>query len=244
MRTTSCLSLALCTAALLSGGATAQREEGGERTQDHAAERTREAAREHTQDAEHTRGTHEGKELGPAEARRAAEQKAKEHAGDARKGAAPNHRVIAAEIASAETHHRGRMAKLKRLKVLAEKAKQDGRVKEINDLQHTELRHHEQVLAKLRSKLGREGQAAADRATGHGREAKEKDPAGRRKALEQWEKTHPGRGHGVETHGRATRGAKDARGRAEEAARGHTKEAKDAVRKQTDKKEKREGRDG
>ncbi len=227
MRTSIHCALALCAAALLSGDTAAQR--GETHDQDAAAEVTR-AARQAEEHATAERGAAE-EHAAAAERGVAAKREDAAHAAKARQAAAAEHRSLASEVALAETAHRGRLAKIKRLRTLAEKSGDKARLKELDDLQRKATAHHEDQLKKLRSRLGRAGLTAMDRALDKGRKASAKTPAERRKALEAWAKENPGRSHGVakRAHGKARGAADKAMHDADKALRGH--KPSDAERK-------------
>jgi len=187
--------IALCAAAMLSGNVVAQRAEA--RDQDVSAE----ASRVGRQAEEHAAAAERGV---------AAKREDAAHAAEGRKAAAAEHRALASEVAMAETAHRGRLAKIKRLRALAEKSGDKARLKELDTLQGKATSHHEGQLKKLRGRLGKDAHGAMDRALDKGRKASAKTPAERRKALEAWAKANPGRSHGVakRAHGKA-RGAAD-----------------------------------
>jgi hypothetical protein len=197
--------LVLCSSALLASGLTAQRAESTERASEATPSRTqREQATREEQKARESAG-HQAEQTRESAAREA--KQARENAAGAAHGAATaaEQRAMAAEVAQLETTHRARMAKLKRLKQLAEQSNEAARVKEIDKLQHMELAAHKRKVAMMSSRLDPHGRAAMERAMGHGRESKAQTPAERRKALEAWKKSHPGRSHGVVRHGNTTR---------------------------------------
>lgn len=204
------LVLVLFTSAVLCGVASAQR--GEEQTAPTRAEREQAAkqkehaegrGQEHAGAAESKRG--EAANRGEAAQRDAAKRGEAAHRDAAARIPAAEQRALAAEIAHQETTHRGRMAKLKRLKDLAQKAHQADRVKAVDELQHKELQNHKRKMAMLSAKLAPDGKAAVERAVERGREVQAHTPAERRAALQKWKKEHPGRSHGVETRGDAAK---------------------------------------
>jgi len=219
MRTSIHCALALCAAALLSGDAAAQR--GETRGQDATAEASRaagqveeRAAAERGAAAEHAVAAERGV---------AAKREDAAHTAAARQAEAAKHRTLASEVSLAETAHRGRMAKIKRLRTLAEKSGNATRLKELDDLQRQATTHHEGQLKKLRGRLGKGGHGAMDRALNKGRKASAKTAAERRHALEAWAKANPGRSHGVakRAHGKARGAADKAMHDADKALRGN-----------------------
>ncbi|MFT7465576.1 MAG: hypothetical protein ACI9EF_003945 [Pseudohongiellaceae bacterium] len=222
MRTATRCALALCAAALLSGDLSAQTAES--RTQDAAADVGRAADRGAARAEEGATAVQRGAE----KQRAAAEKGATARGAKTRNAKAAEHRVLAAELAAAETSHRGRLAKLKRLHALAEKSGNKNQVREIDALKTKSTAHHRERLAKLKERMGKDSHAAMDRVVNRGREASAPNAAERKKALEKWSKDHPGRGHGVAHRGKGM--AKDAANAAARGAQDAVRGAKDAIR--------------
>jgi hypothetical protein len=182
----------------LSGDLSAQRAQDGGRDRDATGGV---ATRTADQDAEKTIVA--SREDGAAATKRAAqagddaEAAAGRAAGAARDAADPAKRAAAQDAARGfedeENKHRERMAKINRLRDLANKAGQTERLTALKELERKEGVRYEKARERLRDKLGKGAFDKADEKLAKGRKREAGSKADRNKALQEFARKNPER---------------------------------------------------
>jgi len=181
---------------------------------DEAQEQTREAGQDAREAAEGA-GENAGRQARDAKAQRPDQRAGQRAEGRDAKAMKPGQR-----LAHEEGKHRDRMARIQRLRQIAEEQGQTDRLDVIAKLERKETDRYERRRKKMRAELGDEAFEASDRKLGKGRK--------RGKAFEKWSRKNPERAKGAKKAAKAERKAEK---KAEQERKKQEKRDKKAARK-------------